>query len=122
MPPQWSEWNGDYRDVVREAKRVMATFTDMEELIRLGAYRKGSSPEVDRAIALNGPFEAFLTQRTAHGQTVQSGQHDVEDEHVEVAATRRSKGGFAVRTQLHLMPEAREVVGHIGSKVRLIFN
>ncbi|MBT9289246.1 flagellar protein export ATPase FliI [Prosthecodimorpha staleyi] len=51
------------RPLITEAKRLMATYADMEELIRLGAYRKGSSSEVDRAIALNGPFEAFLTQR-----------------------------------------------------------
>jgi Flagellar biosynthesis/type III secretory pathway ATPase len=41
----------------------MATYADMEELIRLGAYRPGTSPEVDEAIALNKPLEAFLSQR-----------------------------------------------------------
>ena len=50
------------RPLITEAKRLMATFADMEELIRLGAYRKGSSPEVDRAIALEPAFEAFLQQ------------------------------------------------------------
>ena len=40
----------------------MATYADMEELIRLGAYRPGSSAEVDAAIGFNGPLEAFLTQ------------------------------------------------------------
>jgi flagellum-specific ATP synthase len=35
----------------------------MEELIRLGAYRKGSDPVVDRAIALNPALEAFLAQQ-----------------------------------------------------------
>ena len=40
----------------------MATYADMEELIRLGAYRAGSSPEVDEAIALHEPLEAFLRQ------------------------------------------------------------
>jgi flagellum-specific ATP synthase len=40
----------------------MATYADMEELIRLGAYRKGSSPEVDEAIGLHPPLEAFLSQ------------------------------------------------------------
>jgi flagellum-specific ATP synthase len=34
----------------------------MEELIRLGAYRAGSSAEVDEAIALHKPLEAFLAQ------------------------------------------------------------
>ena len=42
--------------------RAMATYADMEELIRLGAYRKGSSPEVDEAIGLHGPLETFLSQ------------------------------------------------------------
>jgi flagellum-specific ATP synthase len=48
--------------VIRRARQVMATYADMEELIRLGAYRPGSSPEVDEAIALHGPLEQFLTQ------------------------------------------------------------
>jgi flagellum-specific ATP synthase len=34
----------------------------MEELIRIGAYRMGSDPQVDRAIALNPALEAFLSQ------------------------------------------------------------
>ena len=33
-----------------------------ETLIRLGAYRQGSSPEVDEAIRLHGPLESFLRQ------------------------------------------------------------
>ena len=37
----------------------MATYADMEELIRLGAYRAGSSPEVDEAIRLHEPLEDF---------------------------------------------------------------
>jgi flagellum-specific ATP synthase len=48
----------------------MATFADMEELIRLGAYRAGSSPEVDEAIALNGPLEAFLSQGKEEATTL----------------------------------------------------
>jgi flagellum-specific ATP synthase len=47
---------------VLEAKRVLATYGDMEELIRLGAYRAGSSAEVDEAIRLQPALEAFLAQ------------------------------------------------------------
>ncbi len=43
-------------------RQVMATYSNMEELIRLGAYRPGSSAEVDEAIALHKPLEAFLAQ------------------------------------------------------------
>lgn len=47
---------------IQKARAVMATYADMEELIRLGAYRAGSSPEVDEAIRLHEPLEAFLRQ------------------------------------------------------------
>jgi flagellum-specific ATP synthase len=48
--------------VINRAKQVMATYADMEELIRLGAYRPGSSADVDEAIRLHRPLEAFLGQ------------------------------------------------------------
>jgi flagellum-specific ATP synthase len=51
-----------YLSVIIEARRVMATYADMEELIRLGAYRPGSSEEVDAAIRLHEPLEDFLRQ------------------------------------------------------------
>lgn len=52
----------EFWPVVSRAKAIMATYNDMEELIRLGAYRKGSSPEVDESIVLNPLFEKFLSQ------------------------------------------------------------
>ena len=47
---------------INRGRQVMATYADMEELIRLGAYRAGSSSEVDEAIRLHEPLEAFLRQ------------------------------------------------------------
>ena len=49
--------------IVTRAKRLMATYEDMAEMIRLGAYRKGSDPEVDDAIKFHEPLENFLRQR-----------------------------------------------------------
>ena len=54
--------NPDYLPVIMRGRQVMATYADMEELIRLGAYRAGSSAEVDEAIRLHEPLEAFLRQ------------------------------------------------------------
>ena len=51
-----------YLPAIARARQVMATYADMEELIRLGAYRPGSSAEIDEAIALHRPLEAFLAQ------------------------------------------------------------
>src|SRR5664279_3679798 len=51
-----------YLPVIMRGRQVMATYADMEELIRLGAYRAGSSAEVDEAIALHEPLEGFLRQ------------------------------------------------------------
>jgi len=51
-----------YLPALNRAKQIMATYADMEELIRLGAYRAGTSPEVDEAIRLHKPLEEFLSQ------------------------------------------------------------
>jgi flagellum-specific ATP synthase len=51
-----------YLPALTRARQIMATYADMEELIRLGAYRAGTSPEVDEAIRLHKPFEDFLRQ------------------------------------------------------------
>lgn len=44
------------------ARRELSTFSDMEEMVRLGAYRSGSNAEVDRAVALAPRIEAMLKQ------------------------------------------------------------
>ena len=49
-------------ELVRSVRRLVATYTDMEELIRIGAYAAGADPETDRAIRLNDKLNDFLTQ------------------------------------------------------------
>ena len=45
-----------------EAKSVLASWQESEDLINLGAYVRGANPRVDRAIALIEPFRAWLRQ------------------------------------------------------------
>jgi flagellum-specific ATP synthase len=59
--------------VLSHARQVMATYADMEELIRLGAYRPGSSPEVDEAIRLHRPLEEFLGQAKEESTSLAQG-------------------------------------------------
>jgi len=66
VPPQ-------VRPVLQRARELLSVFADMEELIRLGAYRKGSDPKVDRAIAINPALEAFLSQQREERMSIADG-------------------------------------------------
>jgi flagellum-specific ATP synthase len=48
--------------IITRAKKLISRYEDMEELIKLGAYRKGSDPEVDEAILRYPLLEEFLRQ------------------------------------------------------------
>ncbi|MBL4805300.1 MAG: flagellar protein export ATPase FliI [Alphaproteobacteria bacterium] len=54
--------NEEQNEVIRRAKQVITTYEDMAELIRLGAYRRGSDPKVDEALVLYPQIEEFLRQ------------------------------------------------------------
>ena len=89
---------------IMRARQVMATYSDMEELIRLGAYRAGSSPEVDEAITLHEPLETFLRQ----------GKNEVcglDDGLSAVAADRGTFGNGTLTLSGHHL---RHVVSHAG--------
>jgi flagellum-specific ATP synthase len=48
--------------LVTRARRVLSAHADMEDLIRIGAYKPGSNADVDEAIRLRPALEAFLSQ------------------------------------------------------------
>ena len=64
--PQPSDARGDRRRappgglLVRE---LLAAYRDHEDLISIGAYRRGSNPTVDLAIEMLDPIHAYLRQR-----------------------------------------------------------
>jgi len=59
--------------LIQRARKLMSTYSDMEELIRLGAYRKGSNPEVDEAIAYHPLLEEFLKQGKGDASSLDDG-------------------------------------------------
>jgi flagellum-specific ATP synthase len=67
-----------YLPILERARKIMATYADMEELIRLGAYRSGSSAEVDEAIRLHAPLEAFLAQSKEESTSLAEGYRRLE--------------------------------------------
>jgi flagellum-specific ATP synthase len=53
-----AEW-----DLARRARGVLSLAAEMADLVRLGAYRRGTDPAVDEALALAPRIEAVLAQR-----------------------------------------------------------
>lgn len=56
--------------IIRKAKQIVSTYENMAELIRLGAYRKGSDAAVDEALLLYPEIEKFLTQNKEENTSI----------------------------------------------------
>ncbi|MFP4521797.1 MAG: FliI/YscN family ATPase [Fibrobacterota bacterium] len=52
----------EHKAAASELLKVMAAYRDAEDLINIGAYARGSSPDVDRAVSIIGDINDFLTQ------------------------------------------------------------
>jgi len=56
--------NTDFQnEIVERARQLMAAYDNMAEMIRLGAYKRGSDPKTDEAIEYRDHLEEFLGQR-----------------------------------------------------------
>jgi flagellum-specific ATP synthase len=52
-------------------RRLMAVYTENEDLINVGAYHTGSNPTIDEAIAKHGAIDQFLIQGVGEKSTIQ---------------------------------------------------
>lgn len=50
------------RELVQRAVAIMSTYDKSKQMVEIGAYRAGTNPELDRAIAIMPRLEAFLRQ------------------------------------------------------------
>ena len=50
-------------DMIKAAKTLLATYDDMEDMIRIGAYKKGSDSNVDIAVQYHDRLDAFISQK-----------------------------------------------------------
>ncbi len=60
-------------EIVKRAKELITTYEDMAELIRLGAYRKGSDAKVDEAIQYYDAINAYLAQNKDEQTSIDEG-------------------------------------------------
>jgi flagellum-specific ATP synthase len=63
----------DEQRLVLQARAPMTIYEDMAELIRLGAYKAGTNPEVDEAVRLYPQLEAFLGQTKSERASMADG-------------------------------------------------
>ena len=65
--------NDEENAVINRARQLMASYEDMAEMIRLGAYRQGSDAKTDEAIKYYGAIEEFLSQKKSEPAQLVSG-------------------------------------------------
>ena len=63
--------------LVQRARTLAATYENMAELIRLGAYRRGSDAKIDQAIDYYPAIEKFLSQGKRERSTLAEGYADL---------------------------------------------
>ena len=71
--------NDEENALVNRARALMATYQDMEELIRLGAYKRGSNEQVDESIFYHDKLEAFLSQKKKEKFDFATGYQQLKD-------------------------------------------
>ncbi len=54
--------SAEHRELATQMRSVLSTYRDAEDLVNIGAYVKGSNPEIDRALRLIPKIRAFLKQ------------------------------------------------------------
>ncbi|MFD1037987.1 flagellar protein export ATPase FliI [Virgibacillus byunsanensis] len=57
-------------DVAQQIRSLMATYEENSELIQIGAYKRGTDREIDKAIAFYPKIQAFLKQGVLEYQTL----------------------------------------------------
>jgi flagellum-specific ATP synthase len=60
-------------------KNMIAVYREAEDLINIGAYRAGANPEIDRAIALHAPIQAFLKQKQTESLSFEDTLQQMEE-------------------------------------------
>lgn len=52
----------EHREQAALIRKLLAVYARSEDLVRIGAYKQGADPELDRALRAREPLRAFMTQ------------------------------------------------------------
>lgn len=68
----------EHAQAARKIRSILATYSDMHDLIRIGAYTRGASPQIDRAIDLVPEVERFLRQDVGEMATLEQTRREMD--------------------------------------------
>lgn len=69
----------EHKQAANKLKKVLATYNEAEDLINIGAYKKGSNPNIDYAISKIDDVNSFLCQGTEEKFTFEETVQMLED-------------------------------------------
>ncbi|RUS46374.1 flagellar protein export ATPase FliI [Cohnella sp. AR92] len=64
----------DQQDSAEQLKRLLSVYKDSEDLINIGAYQKGTNPEIDKSIQFIQTINSYTRQKTTEKVTLQDAQ------------------------------------------------
>lgn len=62
----------DHMKYAQEMRNLLGVYEDKSDLIQIGAYKKGTDPEIDKAIAYHPRIQGFLRQGTYEDELLQN--------------------------------------------------
>jgi len=62
--------SGEHRKQAAEVRCLLAAYARSEDLVRIGAYKAGTDPELDRALAVRDSLRGFLAQDATENATL----------------------------------------------------
>ncbi|MCL2505942.1 MAG: flagellar protein export ATPase FliI [Alphaproteobacteria bacterium] len=65
--------------IIDKAKQQISTYENMAEMIRLGAYRKGTNKEVDESMEVYPLIDNFLKQKKEESSTLEEGYKELAE-------------------------------------------
>jgi len=76
----------------RRLRELLAAYRDHEDLISVGAYRRGSHPVVDAAIEMRDAIDRYLQQEIEQGSSIEEARDELMQA-VSQPATSAGTGG-----------------------------
>ncbi len=87
----------EQRQAVTVLRELLSSYRHHEDMISIGAYRKGSNPKVDLAIDMLDPINAFLRQTIDQSSSVETARQQLT-ELVQACINRQAANQAAAQT------------------------